>query len=259
MDAIGPSGLETGAEADMDARNRRAFLPTVERIEPKALLSALTTGLLSSRPDPSLLVSAALRAQEGPIFNTTGPYPNATPGGAAAPLLGAGTPTARELARETFKAGFGGPFFGGPGRFTDQAHIEYFQGIGGSNMFLHGDFNMAVVTPTDPSKPLFGEAVLNDKNTNSSGEIGLILTGNRSDVDSHGRPTKLTFKTDPNIYSGIYFVDQSKGTVTIHYNDAGGFATAKFSGFAYTSGLANPLVNSALYSRSGRLHKRGGP
>jgi hypothetical protein len=243
----------------MDARNRRAYLPSVERIEPKALLSALTTGLLSSHPAPSVLVASAIQAQAGPIFPTSGPYPNGTPAGAAAPLLSAGTPTAAELARETFKAGFGGPFFGIPGRFSDQAHIEYYQGLGGSTMFLRGDYDMAIVTPTDPTQPLYGEAVLEDKNTNSGGIIGLILTAVPGAVDSHGRPTEMTFKTDPNIYSGVFFVEQSTGTVKIHYNDAGGFATAQFSGLVYTSGLTNPLVNSALYSRGGRLHKRGGP
>jgi hypothetical protein len=257
----------------MDSRMRRAARPRLERIETRELLSALTTGLIGTpQPSGSMLVSRSIDLQEarpsqitaassftpaqGNTFGVaTGTYVN----GATSPLLTFGTPTPRELAREKFRASFAGPFYGGPGRFTDQAHIQYIRGLGTATAFLHGDFNMAVVTPTDPTEPLYGEAVLQDKNTNSGGLIGLLLQGNRSDVDSFGRPTKLTFTSDQNIYSGIFFVTSSSGTATIHYNNKNGSATVVFSGLMYVNGLTNPLVNSDLYSRGGRLHKRGGP
>ena len=110
---------------------------------------------------------------------------------------------------------------------------------------------MAVVTPTDPNAPFLGEAVLNDKSTNSAGIQGLILTGARTDVDSLGRPTHLTFTADPNIYSGVFFVDAAEGTIDIHYG-AKGAITASFHGLVYTSGLTSPLVNQDLYARNGR-------
>jgi hypothetical protein len=256
----------------MDSHNRRAARPGVERIEARELLSALTTGLIStSQPSASVLLSKGLALQEARAANTiaassfqpamgntfgetNGPYVN----GATSPLLTFGTPTPAELAREKFHAGFSGPFYGGPGRFSDQAHIQYIRGLGSSSAFLHGDFNMAVVTPTDPTEPLYGEAVLEDKNTNSGGVIGLLLQGNRTDVDAFGRPTKLTFTSDPNIYGGVFFTTTSTGTVNIKYNNGKGSATVSFSGLVYVNSLTNPLVNSDLYSRGGRLHTRGG-
>jgi hypothetical protein len=257
----------------MDSRMRRAARPRLEQIETRELLSALTTGLIStSQPSAALLVSRGIDLQEvkpsqitasssftpaqGNTFgDTNGVYVN----GATSPLLTFGTPTPQELARQKFRASFSGPFYGGPGRFSDQAHIQYFRGLGTSTAFLHGDFNMAVVTPTNPTEPFYGEAVLEDKNTNSGGVIGLLLQGNRSDVDSFGRPTKLTFTSDPNIYGGVFFVTTSSGTATIHYNNSNGSAIVVFNGLVYVNSLTNPLVNSDLYSRGGRLHKRGGP
>jgi hypothetical protein len=258
----------------MDSHNRRAVRPEVERIEARELLSALTTGLIGpAHPPVAVLLSQGLAAQEAQVPGTTttststsqpakgntfgvttGPYVN----GATSPLLTFGTPTPAEAAREKFSAGFGGPFYGGPGRFSDQAHIQYFRGLGSSSAFLHGDFNMAIVTPTDPNEPFYGDAVLEDKNVNSGGIIGLVLQGNRTDVDQFGRPTKMTFQADPNIYSGVFFIDTASGTVNIHYNNTNGSANVVFKGRVYTNGLTNPLVNSDLYSRSGRLHTRGG-
>ncbi len=110
---------------------------------------------------------------------------------------------------------------------------------------------MALVTPTNSTAPFIGEAVMNDKSTNSGGILGLVLTGNRESVDSRGRPTELTFISDPNIYSGAFSVDGSQGTVTLTYG-ARGSVKAVFKGLLYTSGLTNPLVNSGLYARGGR-------
>jgi hypothetical protein len=166
-------------------------------------------------------------------------------------------PTPRELARERFRAVFSGPVDVGPGRFGDQAKTLYFRGLGSSNLFLHGDYQMAIVFPTDTTKPIFGEAVLEDKNTNSSGIIGAQLKGvTPQTFDRLGRPTKFTFTQDPNIYSGIFFVDTSVGTVNIKYSK--GSATVVFDGLVYTTGLTSPLTNSDLYSRGGRITPRSG-
>ncbi len=51
----------------------------------------------------------------------------------------------------------------------------------------------------------------------------------------------------------------SSGTATIHYNNSNGLATVVFNGLVYVNSLTNPLVNSDLDSRGGRLQKRGGP
>jgi hypothetical protein len=116
---------------------------------------------------------------------------------------------------------------------------------------LHGDFDMGIVTPLDPNKPFLGEAVLQDKNNNSQAIQGFILTGNRTSVDSLGRPTHLTFEADPNIYSGAFFVQAAEGSVDITYGPRNTIAV-RFTGLVYTSGLTNPLVNQDMYARHGR-------
>src|SRR3954453_5404740 len=109
----------------MGGRRKRPLRPAAEKIEGKGPLSALTTGLVSSGPSPVVLLARALQADgSGGGAGAPSAYPTGPPTRANAPLQGAGTPTPRELARETFRAGFGGPFSGGPGRFSDQSHVE---------------------------------------------------------------------------------------------------------------------------------------
>lgn len=231
-------------------RNRRAARPGVEGVEARELLSGLLNVLSVSQPSSAQLLGVIMAKVMG------GGTPNQPPPPSPYPLLGQGQASPQEIKRETFKAYFAGPFFIGPGRFSDQASTIYIRGIGGTNQFLHGDFNMAVVTPIDPATPRFGAAVLNDKSTQTSGIIGLDLVATA--VDSRGRPTHLSFESDQNIYSGIYFINKSSGTVDIKYNDKTGQAAVRFNGLVYTNGLASPLVNSDLYSRHNRpLRFRG--
>ena len=165
------------------------------------------------------------------------------PATSSSPLIGT-DPTPRELARERFHGYFSGPVSVGGGRFGDQAKTLYFQGLGGSSMFLHGDYQMAIVFPADPTQPLFGEAYLQDKSTNSGGQVGFVLQGTAPQTyDKLGRPTSMTFSADPNINSGIFFSDTASGTLQIHYSK--GSATAIFNGLVYTTGLTSPLANSA--------------
>jgi hypothetical protein len=241
----------------MGYRDRRAARPSLERIEARELLSGVIAAMVASEP-PRINAYQALATHMSangslPVYsgNTGSSTGNGLTNNSSSPLLGNGAPTPAELARETFKAAFSGRFYTGPGRFSSQGTTYYYRGLGGSTFFLHGDFNMAVVTPTDPNAPFLGEAVLNDKSTNSAGIQGLILSGARTDVDSLGRPTHLTFTADPNVYSGVFFVDAAAGTVDIRYG-AKGAITASFHGLVYTSGLTNPLVNQDLYARNGR-------
>jgi hypothetical protein len=232
---------------------RRRRLPqgvrsALEAMEPRDLLSVAP--LLASAPrvaQPDLLAEATLNAASPASLN---------PEGAISPLIGTG-PTRRELARERFQGVFQGPVYVSGGRFQDQKKTIYFRGLGGSNMFLHGDYQMAIIIPADPAAPLFGEAYLQDKNTNSSGELGLRLQGLTPQAyDRQGRPTELTFTNDTNVYSGIYFADTASGTVKITYSK--GSATAVFRGLVFTSGIFSPIANSDLYSRGGRLTPRSG-
>jgi hypothetical protein len=202
---------------------------------------------------PNVLQAAALSE-----FPGGRPIPGLTlsPTNSISPLIGS-NPTPRELARERFRAVFSGPLSVSGGRFADQGKTLYFRGLGSSNTFLHGDYQMAIIFPTDPNAPLFGEAYLEDKNANAGGQLGLVLQGlTPQTFDKAGRPTRMTFTSDPNIYAGPFFADTAKGTVDIRYSK--GSATATFNGLVYTIGLTNPITNSDLYSRGGRITPRSG-
>jgi hypothetical protein len=189
-----------------------------------------------------------------------------------APIIGTGTPTAAELAREKFVAKFEGPLETVAGRFSDQKQIIFLRGLGSStqNFFLHADYSLAIVIPTgfnpanpagtgpnnpavppgSPSyvPPVTGFAFLDDKNNNSGGVVGLDLVAVPTSFDSKGRPTQLTFTADQNVYGGIFYVDAAAGTVTITYGK--NTATAVFNGRIYTSGLTNPFENVDLYAKN---------
>jgi len=182
------------------------------------------------------------------------------------PVIGTGTPTAAELAREKFVAKFSGPLSILPGRFSDQKQIIYMRGLGGStpNFFLHGDYGLAIVIPTgfnprnpagtggDPTAPGYvppvtGFAFLDDKNNNSGGVVGLDLVADSTSFDAKGRPTRLTFTADQNVYGGIFFVDSAFGSVHITYGKNA--ATSVFNGRIYTSGVTSPFQNTDLFAK----------
>jgi len=235
-------------------RTRRAWQPAVERFEGRELLSGLMAAMASESitgVGPATLTMAATGLGQRRNLPAVGPLQiNQTP---APPLIpGMGQPTPHELARERFAAYFHGPVTYGPGRFTDQKETIFFRGLGGSSQFLHGDYQMAFVVPTDPTAPITGTAYMQDKNTNSQAFIALDLVADPTSLDRHGRPTRATFSSDPNIYSGVDFFTSSSGTVTIHY-DSANVATVRFRGLVYTNGLTNPLRNSDLYGNGGQL------
>jgi hypothetical protein len=275
----------------MGDRKRRGLAPTLEPMERRDVLSAsilvalqptnvpyLTPAQVAATAANQAQVSAsatgggATSSQNGLFIGNTGP--NAAATFPASPIIGNGTPTAAELAREAFKAKFSGPLSTLPGRFSDQSKIIFMRGLGGStpNFFLHGDYSLAIVIPTgfnpkqpagtggDPSAPGYvppvtGFTFLDDKNNNSGGVVGLDLLADPTSFDSKGRPTRLTFTADPNIYGGIYFVDSASGVVNITYHK--NTAQAVFDGRIYTSGLTSPFENVDLYKRGGRLTNRG--
>jgi hypothetical protein len=172
------------------------------------------------------------------------------------PPLGPGTgqPLPNELARERFHASFSGPFYVGPPRFTDQSKILYVRGLGGSNQFLHGDFQMGIVFPADPTAPITGVIYMQDKNMNGGASLAFDLTFDPKSLDRLGRPTLATFVNDPNVYSGTYFVQTASGTLRIGYH--GKAATVIIDGRVYTGGLTNVLRNQDLTARGGRLFSR---
>lgn len=225
----------------MEPQSRRAARPTVEAMEARELLS----GIMAVLTNPPKRIAAS-----GSSGNAGTPSPSQG-NSILTPLIGQGTPSPAEQARQAFYAVFNGPATVGPGRFSDQSSIQYIRGVGQSNFFFHGNLNLGFAVPTDPAKAPTGEALLQDKNTNSSGAVGLILTPVPGAVDRQGRITRATFEADPNIYSGIFFADTASGTVDSRYR--GQMATVAFRGSIYTSGLTSPLKNADLVAREGAV------
>ena len=248
-------------------RRRRNARPNLEPMEGRELLSGLLIALQANVPHLNAAQITSIATNRAQVSATTtgqvsakattdasGVYigaagPNAGANFPTSPILGVGTPTAKELAREKFHAKFSGPLSIGPGRFSDQKQIIYMRGLGGStpNFFLHGDYGLALVIPTDPTQPTTGFAFLDDKNNNSGGVVGLDLLADPTSVDAKGRPTRLTFTADPNVYGGIFYVDSAVGTVNITYGK--NTATSVFDGRIYTSGLTSPFQNVDLYAK----------
>ena len=84
-----------------------------------------------------------------------------------------------------------------------------------------------------------------DRNLNSGGAIAFDLEADPKSLDRWGRPTRLTFTINSNIFSGIYYDPQASGTVQIRYGKNS--ASVLFQGLIFASGITNPLRNSNLY------------
>ena len=157
----------------MHGRRRINPAPGLEPLEGRQLLSGLMVALQSSVPiltSAQVASIASTEAQTGTGtlssqvvagMNQSGVYvgngasgnngvpigPNAGVNVPVSPLIGTGTPTAAELAREKFTAHFSGPLTTQAPRFSDQSKILFLRGLGTSNFFLHGDYDMALVYP----------------------------------------------------------------------------------------------------------------
>ena len=268
----------------MGASKRSARRLRFEPLEERGLLSGLLVALQPHvvRPDVvQVAQGVASRSQAaGSTVATTATPPTTVASGngvytgasgpnagvplPASPLLGQGTPTARELAREKFVARFSGPLATLPPRFSDQSKILYLHGLGTApRFFLHGDYSLALAFPagfdrTNPGgtaatatkpavPPVTGFAFLDDKNNNSGSTVGLDLSADPTSFDAKGRPTRLFFTSDPNVYSGLFYVTQSSGVVTIRYGN--GTASATFNGRLYTTGLTSAFQNVDQYAQ----------
>ncbi|SIN84185.1 hypothetical protein SAMN05444166_1219 [Singulisphaera sp. GP187] len=223
-------------------RNRVGFRPAVEGIEARLLLSA--AGLVTrSRPH-----HAAVVAQAGIDPSTIPPNPLFFP---------TGQPTPHEAARQRFVAKFVGPFTVGPGRFSSETQQLYIRGNGGSNQFLHGNTQLAVITPADPTQPLGGSMTMFDRNTSTNSSLGLQFVADRAtDLDSAGRPIHLTiYDIKSEESGGSYASALAVGTVNIRYSPSGrrspgvlsqGTATVTVRALIYTSGTNGILKNADL-------------
>jgi hypothetical protein len=165
------------------------------------------------------------------------------PPGPSSPAAAA-TPTPLYAARSTFFAAYRGPYYVGPPRMTDQSGQIYLRGGGTSNMFLHGNLQLALYPPADPNAPTTGAAALIGKSVENTGDLlGLDLSGPVS-RPTPGVPFVLGWTV--NVNSGGTFSDATgSGTVEIRLRpgagtrEGAGVAEVIFRGNVYATGLYN--------------------
>ena len=263
----------------MGASKRTTWRLRFEPLEERGLMSGLMVALQSRVPHPNAAQTAEVLATKTQGVDSSIAATATTGNGLAvgasglnsgvpipsSPILGQGTPSPRELAREKFIAKFAGPLAVLPPRFSDQSKIIYLHGLGTApRFFLHGDYTLAMAFPAgfDPKNPggnynaktnpngippVTGFAFLDDKNNNAGATLGLDLSADPTSFDKRGRPTRLFFTSDPNVYSGTFYSTQSSGVVTIKYGR--NTASATFNGRLYTTGLTSQFQNADLYAQ----------
>jgi hypothetical protein len=217
---------------------KRSLRPEIEGLEGRALATVM--GIRGASPDLLSIAqsNAALVHPQATVATPIPPVPPIIPG--------PGQPLPIELKRTRFTASFSGPFQIGPPHYTGESALLGYRGLGTSSEFLHGNYQMIIVLPKDPTGVITGAAFLEDKNLVGGNALGLDINFDRTTLDSRGRPTQGVFVTDPNIYSGSNFANQGSGTVTIHYA-RNGSAAAFFKGQIFKNGFTNILRNTDLH------------
>jgi hypothetical protein len=151
-----------------------------------------------------------------------------------------GTPTPREIHRQTFTSRFVGQYTIGSPRFSDRAGTIHLYGTdGGSNQFFRGKFQIALFPPADPgatptpgnpyANQITGTAALFAQNYLQSGST-LVLDLNGTPApgsNPNALPTELTWTYDSNTSAGPYAAPvgilpgsgytQGTGTLEIHW------------------------------------------
>ena len=220
----------------MERNQRLRVRPAVEACERRTLPSGILA-VMASTPSghANYPISTSSIAQTS----------NQGPRGTNLALTPTGTPTAQELRRERFTATFIGTYTIAPGSFSTEASQMRFNGAGGSNTILHGDMQMLIVTPKDPSTPLGGVLSIFDRNINSNSVLGLDLNAAQTPpyVDATGRPRNLAVSLDVNTSAGLYAEGYAVGNLTVTYL-SGGRPTKN----GYREGKAIVRINAQVYS-----------
>lgn len=230
----------------MARSKRNRIRPAVEACErltlPSGILAVMAGTPSGHATYPISTSSVALPTNQGPQ-------------GTNLALMPTGTPTARELRRERFTGTFIGTYTIEPGSFSSEATQVRFDGAGGSNAILHGDMQMLIVTPKDPSTQLGGVLSIFDRNINSNSVLGLDLSAPQTHVDAAGRPNNLSVSLDANTSGGVYANGYAAGTVSITYMPAGrpsrngishGKAIVRINAQVYTTGTNFILANANI-------------
>lgn len=262
----------------MERRRWTALRPALAPLEGRELLSGIIATLHGRLHHAPLAQIAAAAQQPNPGSTTVTAAQSSIPPGQPSEAV-TGTPvsvtyqgqdpTPFQVKREQFRAVFSGPYQTGLPLYLDQSSRTVIDGVGTSTYFLHGGVQLIVVTYKDApppnltygtNQPLQGEATLIDKNFNSAGYLAIDLQGDRTNLDSAGRPTQVSFSFFPfggsgSFTAGIFSLASGTGTVSIQYHPSGttrpgvtsqGTATVVFRGTVFTPQTVFPLANQGL-------------
>lgn len=208
-------------------RSRCHHRPSVEGLEPRELPSAALAASTAAGARPQGRQASAIVAHpDSPngLIDKKAPGPFLDPRvirQAADNLYRAdvppGTPTGREIHRETFTAKWIGRYTIGGARFSDRSGTIHLYGVsGGSNQFLKGKFQIALFPPADPAatptpgnpyaNQITGVAALFAQNYLQSGSLAVLDLNGMPAAGSnpHALPTQLTWTYDSNSSAGPY-------------------------------------------------------
>lgn len=257
----------------MGRRNRRGLKPGLETVERRELLSGITatmasqglhagargvplfaggsgsgsgsTGQGGGASSSSFGASISLGTStlnQGPLLNPDGSINNMA-------LAPTGTPKPGQLRRMQYRARFVGPYSVVPGRTTTQATQTLIQGAGSTTTMLHGDVQIRIVQPTDPTLPFGAVGTVFDRNINTNSALGFDLSAPQQYVDRGGRPDHFpTFAIDVNESAGLYVEAYGTGTVNIHYIPSGRHRPGVLS-----QGTAIVTIHAQIYSPNASL------
>jgi hypothetical protein len=241
----------------MVPRISRELRPCVEICEHRELLSAITDMMAANS------ISAARRASGPSQTVSTGLTPTA--GGGFVPsttsiaiptnqsppsvslnlaLTPTGTLTRRQIRRELFTAKFAGPYTIGAGRTSTEALQTFITGVGSANTMIHGDIQMLLITPKNPSTMIGGTAGIFDRNLNTNTSLGFDLLAPQQDVDRAGRPNHIpTVSLDVNASAGLYTEGFAQGAINIRY-----FPSGKHTRGVISQGTAVVTIHAQIYT-----------
>lgn len=257
----------------MGRRNRRGLQPGLETFERRELLSGITAAMASqglhtgargvpqfaggsgsgsgstgqgggagSSSFASSITLGRSTLNQGPLLNPNGSINNMA-------LAPTGTPKPGELRREQFTARFVGPYSVIPGRTTTQATQTLIQGAGSTTTMLHGDIQIRIVKPTDPTLPFGAVGTVFDRNINTNSALGFDLSAPQQYVDRAGRPNHFpTFTIDVNASAGLYVESYATGTVNIRY-----IPGARHRPGVLSQGTAIVTIHAQIYSPNASL------
>jgi hypothetical protein len=242
----------------MGRRIPRDLRPSLEEIERRALLSAITdvmagnslsaealrarAAALAASPDSSSAFSSqsiAVPANQGPLLNADGTINNQA-------LAPTGTLSHRELRREQFVARYVGTYTVGAARTSDESIQTFITAAGTANTMLHSDIQLLLVSPKNASLPIGGVSAIFDRNLNTNTVLGLDEAAPQTPqfINRLGLPSFLPkVSLDVNLSAGTYDEAYAVGTMSIHYTPSGKHTTGVIS-----QGKAVVTIHAQIYA-----------